>query len=92
LTPASQLKLLKSVEPVYPNKAALSRTEGWVELDFTVSETGQVQDVVVHASSIPGVFDAAAIKAVSQWRYQPVLRDRKPVPVRTELRIRFALS
>jgi TonB family protein len=92
LTPASQLKLLKSVEPVYPNKAALSRTEGWVELDFTVSETGQVQDVVVHAASIPGVFDAAAIKAVSQWRYQPVLRDRKPVAVRTELRIRFALS
>jgi TonB family protein len=92
LTPASQLKLLKSVEPVYPNKAALGRTEGWVELDFTVSETGQVQDVVVHAASIPGVFDAAAIKAVSQWRYQPVLRDRKPVAVRTELRIRFALS
>jgi protein TonB len=92
LTPASQLKLLKSVEPAYPNKAALSRTEGWVELDFTVSETGQVKDVVVHAASMPGVFDAAAIKAVSQWRYQPVLRDRKPVPVRTELRIRFALS
>jgi protein TonB len=92
LTPASQLKLLKSVEPVYPSKAALSRTEGWVELDFTVSETGQVKDVVVHAASIPGVFDAAAIKAVSQWRYQPVLRDRKPAPVRTELRIRFALS
>jgi len=92
LTPASQLKLLKSVEPVYPTKAALSRTQGWVELDFTVSETGQVQDAVVHAASIPGVFDAAAIKAVSQWRYQPVLRDRKPVAVRTELRIRFALS
>jgi TonB family protein len=92
LTPASQLRLLKSVEPVYPNKAAMSRTEGWVELNFTVSETGQVKDVVVHAASIPGIFDDAAIKAVSQWRYQPVLRDRKPVPVRTELRIRFALS
>jgi TonB family protein len=92
MTPASQLKLLKSIEPVYPKKAAMSRTEGWVELDFTVSETGQVRDVVVHATSIPGVFDDAAVKAVSQWRYQPVLRDRKPVPVRTELRIRFALS
>ncbi len=48
--------------------------------------------MIVHAASIPGVFDDAAIKAVSQWRYQPVLRDRKPVPVRTELRIRFALG
>jgi TonB family protein len=92
LTPANQLTLLKSVQPLYPNKASLSRTEGWVELDFTVSETGEVKDVVVHAASIPGVFDAAAIKAVSQWRYQPVVRDHKPVAVRTELRIRFALS
>jgi outer membrane biosynthesis protein TonB len=38
------------------------------------------------------VFEEAAIRAVSQWRYKPVLRDSKPVPVRTELRIRFALS
>jgi TonB family protein len=92
MTPSTQLTLLKSVQPVYPNRAAMSRTEGWVELDFTVSETGQVKDVVVHAASIRGVFEEAAIRAVSQWRYKPVLRDSKPVPVRTELRIRFALS
>jgi len=92
MTPASQLKLLKSSQPVYPARAAMSRTEGWVEVDFTVSATGEVKDVVVHAASIPGVFDDAAVKAVSQWRYQPVLRDSKPVAVRTELRIRFALS
>jgi hypothetical protein len=29
---------------------------------------------------------------VSQWRYQPILRDAKPVPVRTQIRVRFALS
>jgi TonB family protein len=92
MVPASQLTLLKSVQPTYPNRAAVSRTEGWVELGFTVSETGQVKDVVVHATSVPGVFEDAAVRAVSQWRYQPVLRDAKPVPVRTELRIRFALS
>jgi TonB family protein len=92
MVPASQLTLLKSVQPAYPNRAAVSRTEGWVELGFTVSETGQVKDVVVHATSVPGVFEEAAVRAVSQWRYQPVLRDAKPVPVRTELRIRFALS
>lgn len=92
LTPANQLTLLKSVQPVYPSKAAASRTEGWVELDFTVTETGQVKDVIVHAASVRGVFDEAAVRAVSQWRYQPVLRDRRAVPVRTELRIRFALT
>jgi TonB family protein len=92
MVPASQLTLLKSVQPAYPNRAAVSRTEGWVELGFTVSETGHVKDVAVHAVSVPGVFEEAAVKAVSQWRYKPVLRDAKPVPVRTELRIRFALS
>jgi len=90
--PASQLTLLKSLPPVYPSKASMSRKEGWVELEFTVSQTGQVKDVMVRAASIPGLFDDAAVKAVSQWRYQPVLRDLKPVPVRAELRIRFALS
>jgi TonB family protein len=92
MVPANQLTLLKSVQPAYPSRATVSRTEGWVELGFTVTETGQVKEVVVHAASVPGVFDEAAVKAVSQWRYKPVLRDAKPVPVRTELRIRFALS
>jgi TonB family protein len=91
VVPAGQLKLLKSTQPVYPIKAEADKTEGWVELNFTVSETGQVKEVSVHASSIPGVFDNAAVKAVSQWRYQPVLRDAKPIAVRTQIRIRFAL-
>jgi TonB family protein len=87
--PVSQLNLLKSVQPVYPPKAESSKTEGWVELNFTVSESGKVKDVTVSAASIPGLFDAAAVRAVSQWRYQPVVRDSKPVPVRTQIRIRF---
>jgi TonB family protein len=90
--PASQLTLLKTVQPVYPGKAQISKTEGWVELDFTVSESGRVKDVTVQAVSTPGVFEDAAVKAVSQWRYKPFLSDGKPVPVRTEIRIRFSLS
>jgi TonB family protein len=92
LFPPSQLKLLKSVQPAYPNKAQASRMEGWVDVEFTVAESGKVKDVVVHATSNPGVFEDAAVKAVSQWRYQPVLREGAPVPVRTQLRIRFSLS
>ena len=91
LVPASQLKLLKSVEPVYPSKAQ-GKAQGWVDVEFTVSESGKVQDVAVHAASAPGTFDDAAVKAVSQWRYQPVLHDAKAVAVRTQIRIRFSLS
>jgi len=91
LVPSSQLKVIKSVPPVYPFRAQ-GKTEGWVEVEFTVAESGKVQDIAVRAASVPGTFDEAAVKAVSQWRYQPVLRDAKPVAVRTRIRVRFSLS
>jgi TonB family protein len=92
LVPTTTLTLLKSVQPVYPPKALAAKMEGWVDVQFTVAASGKVQDAVVHTSSVPVVFDEAAVKAVLQWRYKPFLRDDKPVPVRTEIRIRFALS
>jgi TonB family protein len=91
LIPASQLSVLKTVQPTYPMRAVNGKIEGWVDVEFTVSETGKVKDASVRASSIPCVFEEAAIKAVSQWRYQPVVRDAKPVPVRSEIRVRFTL-
>jgi periplasmic protein TonB len=62
-----------------------------VDVEFTVAETGRVKDVSVRATSNPGIFEDAAIKAVSQWRYKPVLRDAQPVPVRSQIRVRFTL-
>ncbi len=91
LIPANQLTVLKSVQPVYPMKAVKGKIEGWVDVEFTVTEAGKVNDVSVRASSIPGVFEDPAVKAVSQWRYKPVLRDAKPVPVRSQIRVRFTL-
>ncbi len=48
---ANDLELVKSVKPVYPAKAEAKQTEGWVELDFTVAESGEVRDVAVHAAN-----------------------------------------
>ena len=89
---ANDLKLVKSVTPVYPAQAEAKQTEGWVELDFTVAESGEVRDVAVHAANPPRVFDAAAASALSQWRYQPVLKDAKPAAQRARIRIRFTLA
>jgi TonB family protein len=89
---AKQLTLLKSVNPMYPQKATAASTQGWVELDFTVGVNGTVSDVAVHAASPPGIFDQAALAALAQWRYQPVLHDGKPTPQRARIRIRFALA
>jgi TonB family protein len=89
---AGDLKLVRSVKPDYPKKATSSKIEGWVELDFTVVESGAVKDIAVHAASTPGVFEAAAISALSKWRYKPVLRDAKPAAQRARIRIRFVLA
>jgi TonB family protein len=89
---ANELELVKSVAPVYPTKAEARQTEGWVELDFTVVESGEVRDIAVHAANPLGVFDSAAIRALSQWRYKPVLKDAKPAAQRSRIRIRFTLA
>jgi TonB family protein len=89
---ANELELVKSVKPVYPTKAEMNQTEGWVELDFTVAESGEVRDIAVHAANPPGVFDSSAVKALSQWRYKPVLKDAKPAAQRSRIRIRFTLA
>jgi TonB family protein len=89
---AGELTLVNSVTPKYPPKAESKKVQGWVELDFTVAENGAVKDVAVHATDTPGVFETAAIGALSQWRYKPVLRDSKPVPQRARIRIRFTLA
>jgi TonB family protein len=86
---ASELAPLKTVQPKYPEKADRNRLQGWVELDFTVTESGEVKDVAVHGTSAPGVFDQAATEALAQWRYRPVVRDGKPVAQRARIRIRF---
>jgi TonB family protein len=89
---AGDLTSVKSVKPIYPTKANLSKIQGWVELDFTVTESGAVKNIAVHAASAPGVFEDAASNALSQWRYKPVQRDGKSVAQRARIRIRFALA
>jgi TonB family protein len=92
LIDAGQLVVVKSVPPEYPRKAREAAIGGWVELDFTVTESGGVKDLSVHAANPRGVFDQAAISALSQWRYRPVLVDAKPVAQRARIRIRFTLA
>jgi TonB family protein len=89
---ANDLTLVKQVKPAYPKKAESSKIQGSVELDFTVAASGAVQDIAVHATDAPGVFENAAISALSQWRYKPVLRDSIPTAQRARIRIRFVLA
>jgi len=60
------------IAPQYPRKAAQKMLEGWVELEFTVAPDGSVIDIKVLNAKPDRVFNRAAIKAISQWKFKPV--------------------
>jgi protein TonB len=59
------------VNPDYPVRAIRGQIEGWVEVQFSVTATGAVRDVLIVDSHPKDIFDAAVIKAVGRWRYSP---------------------
>jgi len=69
------------VEPVYPRRALTRGIEGYVLLEFTVTETGSVADPVVVEAQPPGIFDRAAIQAALRFKYQPRVVDGQPIAV-----------
>lgn len=89
---AATLARDKYVVPRYPAEAQRKGIDGWVELEFTVTRDGAVKDLVVYRAEPQGTFDEAAIKAVSQWRYRPIVRDGRAIEQRARLRLRFALQ
>lgn len=69
------------VAPLYPESAAERGIEGYVLLEFTVTETGATADPVVIESQPQGVFDQAAVKAVLKFKYKPRVENGKPMRV-----------
>ena len=84
----SELKILRQVAPTYPRSAAAKGTRGWADLEFTVTEQGDVRDAKATNSSLP-IFEGAAVSAISRWRFEPVVEDGRPIPVRAIVRFTF---
>lgn len=87
-----QLIPLVRVPPKYPMKASLDGIEGWVKLAFTITETGAVKDVSVVASKPRRIFDRAARRAISKWRFKPQVIDGKAVPRKAVQTLEFKLQ
>ena len=87
-----ELGRLRVVEPVYPAQAMRDHVEGWVLLEFTITETGSVRDIVVIESQPSGVFDTAAAEALAGWKYRPRMTDGRPVAHRSNVTMRFDLG
>ncbi len=84
---------LVRVDPEYPIKAKQRRIEGWVDLEFTISPAGTVQDARVLRSNPPAIFDQSALRAVRRWRYNPKIEDGVAVSRQgIKVRLRFELG
>jgi protein TonB len=84
---------LVRVDPEYPPRAKQQGIEGWVELEFTISPVGTVQDAVVIASQPSYVFDRAALRAVRKWRYNPKTENGVAVARSgVKVRLRFEMQ
>lgn len=65
------LQLVGGAGPIYPPEARAEGIEGYVEVRYDVDVEGRVFNLAVVEAQPVGVFDAAALKAVASWRFNP---------------------
>ena len=63
------------VPPKYPLDAARNNVEGFVQMNFSINKRGEPIDIEVIKSEPEGVFSREAVKALSQWKYAPIMVD-----------------
>ena len=74
----------------YPPEARDQKTEGIVTVSFSVGVTGDVSGTQVFKAD--PLLAKAAKDAVSQWKFQPVLKDGNPIVVTSRASFHFALG
>ncbi len=84
-----QSKLIRRVEPEYPQIALRARVSGVVVLDVKIDEEGNVESIRV-LQGHPLLIDAAR-NAVMQWKYSPTILNGEPVPVVATVTVIFTL-
>jgi len=84
---------LVRVNPEYPPGAQSRGIEGWVVIQFTISAAGSVKDAKVVDAQPKGVFDDAALTAVSHWKYNPMVEEGVAVERRgVQVKLTFQLQ
>jgi TonB family protein len=81
-------RLLEWTKPAYPEDARRLGVEGVVLLDLVLGPQGRVETVVVRESIAS--LDAAAMRCVCAWRFEPARRNGRPVRTMSGAAVRFA--
>jgi TonB family protein len=83
-------KKIRNVLPVYPPIAKTAHIQGTVLLNAIIGKDGSVEEL--QYISGPALLMRAAMDAVRQWQYQPMLVQGAPVRVETQVQVIFSLS
>jgi protein TonB len=82
---------LHNPAPEYPLQARRLRERGTVLLRVEVSAQGGALQVLIERGSGWQLLDAAALRAVKRWRFEPARRGREPVAAWVLVPIEFDL-
>jgi TonB family protein len=75
-------KIVKKVDPIYPEMAGIAGINGKVTVQFYVDKNGIVKNAVIMKAEPKGLgFEEAAIAAIKQWKFTPALQQNRPVGV-----------
>lgn len=79
---------VKQVTPIYPRAMKSDKQTGQAEIEFIINREGRVLFPRIVSASHED-FGWAAATAVSQWRFQPPVKDGKKVDVRMRIPVIF---
>ncbi|WP_437605389.1 TonB family protein [Sorangium sp. So ce834] len=80
-------RAMEAPAPAWPGGAP-SPEDVLVPIELTVRADGTVEDARVETSVEPRL-DAAALEAVRRWRFEPAVRDGRPVAAKIRVAVRF---
>jgi periplasmic protein TonB len=83
-------KALDTPDPEYSEEARKAKYQGTVILWLIVDQGGHPQNIKV-ARSLGMGLDEKAIEAVHRWKFEPAMKDGKPVAVQINVEVNFRL-
>jgi TonB family protein len=77
----------------YPPRAVRRNIEGFVNVKFTVTKAGDVENIQITQSEPAGLFDESVLAAVKKYKFQPRVVNGEPVETKdVEKKVVFKLE
>ncbi len=83
--------LLSKPDPIYPDAAKATHTSGSVVLSTVIGRDGSIRSIRLMQNPDPDLA-IAALRAVRQWRYKPLLLNGVPAEVETTITVNFTFG